>query len=126
MVGVLPAFKIYAACYMKFFLHQFLFHCYHKWRTSSASPLHIIEKLRHPGSMSDLLNSIHPGIPSITQNKVVRAKNKVSARQCKPVHSLSLFCAPMHLCTHALHEMARERGDLISSGMILSRVVGGS
>ena len=42
------------------------------------------------------------------------------------MHSLSLFCAPMHLCTHALHEMARERGDLISSGMILFSVVGGT
>ena len=31
----------------------------------------------------------------------------------------------MHWCTHALYEMARERGDLISSGMILFRVVGG-
>jgi len=40
-------------------------------------------------------------IPSITQNKVVRVKNKVSARQCKPVHSLSLFlCTPSPFFVH--------------------------
>ena len=30
--------------------------------------------------------------------------------QCTPS---PFFCAPMYLCTHALHEMARVRGDLI-------------
>ena len=62
-------------------------------------------------------------IPSITQNKVSAFRIRSKASQCTPS---PFFCAPMHLCTHALHEMARERGDLISSGMILFRVVGGS
>merc|ERR1712108_81770 len=62
-------------------------------------------------------------IPSITQNKVSPFRIRSKASECTPS---PLFCAPMHLCTHALHEMARERGDLISSGMILFSVVGGT
>ena len=62
-------------------------------------------------------------IPSITQNKVRASRITSKANQC----TLSPFySAHMHLCTHALHKMARERGDLISSGMILFSVVGGN
>ena len=68
---------------------------------------------------------IRPGTDCIGRPECKNYDQRSVATQCKPVQALSLFFAPMHLCTHSLHEMARERGDLISSGMILFRFVGG-